>query len=366
MMQVAAVVEQSWHRVPGGTARATNETLAALTAHPDAPGLIGVAARHRHPPEPTWEPPVPVRHFRLPRRALYAGWLMTRWPPVEDAAGPVDVIHATSAAVPPRTAPIVASVYDLAFLHHPDHASRVGQRFFERSWSIIRDEVDIVACPSAVTADDCVAHGIDRERVRVVPLGTHASPASDEAVVDARSRFRLPPEFILWVGTIEPRKNLTRLVEAVALLGDAGPPLVLVGPTGWGEQVESYGHRLGRRLRVLGFVDDDELRALYRAASVFAYPSLLEGFGLPVLEAMAQGTVVVTSAGTATEEVCGGGGVCVDPLSVPAIADALDRLLADETERGRLGAAGAARAAEATWERTAELTLAAYRDAARV
>lgn len=363
-MRVAAVVEQSWHGVPGGTATATNNLLAAITALDGAPEMVGIAARHRVPAMPEFAPPVPVCQLRLPRQALYAGWLWARRPDPQRCCGPVDVIHATSAAVPPRRAPLVVTVHDLAFFHFPDHATRAGQRFFERSWKVVSREADLVLCPSEATADDCVAHGLDRSRLRVVPWGVHAPPVTDAQVAAVRRRHQLPDEMILFVGTIEPRKNLRRLVDAVAGLGPEAPPLVVAGPAGWDDGFAAAVAPLGDRVRLLGRVPDGELAALYAAATVFAWPSLLEGFGLPVLEAMAQGAAVVTAAGTATAEVAADAAVLVDPADTGAIGDAIASLLSDTAERQRLGEAARRRAATYTWERAAAATVDAYREVA--
>lgn len=364
MLRVAAVVEQSWHSVPGGTAAATNAQLAAVAALVDAPELVGVAAAHRLPPPDDFAPPIPVRHLRLPRRALYAAWLGVRRPRVESATGPVDVIHATSAAVPPRSAPLVVTVHDLAFMHFPHHATRVGQRFFERSWALVEDEADLVLCPSQATADDCVAHGLSADRIQVVPWGVDNTRAGPAEISEVRSRLGLPAEFVLFVGTVEPRKNLRRLIDAMEALGPSAPPLVVAGPAGWNEDVATLTASLGDRIRLLGRVAAADLAPLYAAATVFAWPSLLEGFGLPVLEAMAQGAAVVTSLGTSTEELANGAGRCVDPTSVDAIAGAIGDLLEAPHERERLGELARARAQEFTWKRTAVATVAAYRQAA--
>jgi glycosyltransferase involved in cell wall biosynthesis len=172
----------------------------------------------------------------------------------------------------------------------------------------------------------------------------------------ARRRFGLDRPYLLFVGTLEPRKNLTRLVAAMATL-PTDHVLAVAGLEGWGEASPPAGDRV----RLLGFVSDAERDALYAGADAFVYPSLREGFGLPVAEAMAHGTPVVTSRGTSTEEVAGGAAVLVDPYDVESIAHGIGTALA---ERDRLSAAGRTRAAELTWEQTAAATLAAYRDVA--
>lgn len=349
---MALTLEQCWHRVPGGTAVAALELARALATREDVTP-VGVAAGHRHPPPEAFRPPIGVRHLALPRPLLYESWLRLRRPAVTGATGPVDVVHATTIMVPPRSGPLVVTIHDLAFLHEEGHATRRGRRLFERSLALVRRDADLVLCSSAATLADCEAQGIDAKRLRLVPLGVDVRPATAEDVARVCRRYGLDGAYVLFAGTNEPRKNLPRLVEAC---GRQRLPLVLAGPAGWGEQVPAGGS-----VRVLGLVPDDDLRALYAGAAVFAYPSLREGFGLPVLEAMAQGAPVVTSRGTSTEEVAGGAAVLVDPLDVADIARGLEEAC---TRSRELAAAGRARAAAATWARTAELTVAAYREAA--
>ena len=174
------------------------------------------------------------------------------------------------------------------------------------------------------------------------------------------ARHDLPAQFVLFVGTIEPRKNLERLVQAVAHL-DEPLPLVIAGADGWGGVAATLG-RTSVETRFLGFVDDRDLPGLYAAATVFAYPSVWEGFGMPVAEAMVQGTPVITSRGTSTAEVAGGAAVLIDPLDVDDIARGLTTALGD---RDRLHVVGRARAAEMTWEAATAATVAVYVEARR-
>ncbi len=272
--------------------------------------------------------------------------------------GPVDVVHATGHVAAAGRAPLVATVHDLSFLHDPSHFTRRGISVFTRFLDVIRAEASVVICPSEATRGDCLMAGIDADRLRVAPHGTAAAPATQADVDRVREAYRLDRPFVLFVGTIEPRKNVGRLLEAFAHLGDVDAELILVGPDGWRTELPPS------TARRLGFVPQRDLTALYAAAAVVAYPSLREGFGLPVLDAMAQGAPVVTSATTSTAEVAGDTAVLVDPFDVDAIAGALSLLLRDRELALRLGKSAQERAATFTWARTAEAIVAAYRDAA--
>jgi glycosyltransferase involved in cell wall biosynthesis len=298
----------------------------------------------------------------LPRLALYESWHYTRAPKVERVTGPVDVIHVTGGAIPPRSAPLVVTVHDLAFLHDQTHFTRHGLRFFKRATQLAKRDASIVLAPSQATADDCVANGFDADRVRVVPWGIDVVATDAERVAQARTKYELDRPFVLWTGTIEPRKNLSTLLRAFASV-DPGVELVLVGPRGWNEDLDALLAPVRSRVRVLGFVDPDELAPLYAAAEVFCYPSVREGFGLPVLEAMAQGTPVVTSADTSTAEVGGEAVVLVTPTDHEEISAAINGLLRDPGRARTFGAAGLARARTYTWERTAEMIVTAYHEA---
>jgi glycosyltransferase involved in cell wall biosynthesis len=197
-----------------------------------------------------------------------------------------------------------------------------------------------------------------------VPLGVRPPAAFDaDARAEADRWHALERPYVLSVGTAEPRKNLSVLVEAMRALGRDDVDLVLVGPAGWGEDVATLVAPLGDRVQRLGFVPDADLGHLYAGAAAFAYPSRWEGFGLPVLEAMAHGAPVVTSAGTACAEVAGDAGLLVAADDSAALGQALARLLVDPAEADRRRALGRARAAELTWERTADLTADAYAEA---
>lgn len=357
-MRVAYTLEQCWHAVPGGTAVAALRVAEAMALQDDV-RLIGVAGRHRHLPDDPWTPPIPIAHLPVGSPWLYQTWLRFGWPKVERATGRVDVAHATGLVPCPTDAPLVVTLHDLAFLHTPEHFSRIGVSVFRKSLDTIRRDAALVLCSSQATMDDVSFAGISDDRLRLVPLGVEIEHAPPDEVARVRRLYDLPDEYLLFVGTVEPRKNLRGLVAAIGLLDDP-LPLVVAGAEGWGEiGVDATGTA---GVRFLGFVPSDDLNALYAGAHVFCYPSEREGYGLPVLEAMAQGVPVVTSAGTATEETAGNAAVLVEP-SDPAdiargIGDAISR-------RSELSAKGIARAHKLSWSNTAALTAAAYRELVR-
>lgn len=266
--------------------------------------------------------------------------------------------------------PVVVTVHDLSFLRYP-HLFRPANPFYLRLFTrlSVRRAQRVIAV-SAHTAEETVRLlGVAREKIRVVYHGVDPifRPLAAEEVAAFRARRGLPDRFILFVGTLEPRKNLVRLIEAFARSGvDAETTLVLAGARGWyDDEVFATVERLGLSSRVHfpGYVPNDELPLWYNAARAFAYPSLYEGFGLPVLEAQACGTPVLTSSVSALPEAAGDGALMVDPYDVEAIAGGLRSLLTDETLREVLRQRGLEHAARFSWPRTAAETVTVYQEA---
>jgi glycosyltransferase involved in cell wall biosynthesis len=350
-VRVAYTFEQCWHRVPGGTGISAIEVAKELSLI-EGLDLYGVAGRHRRPPTEGFIPPVKVAALPFGGPILYEMWTRLRWPKVESVIEDLQLVHATTIIPPATDLPLVATIHDLAFIRHPEFFTARGNKMFTRSLRILQDRASLILCSSMSTYRDCLYAGFEEWRLRHVPLGvtTHVITEADRKRV--RTAYSLPDDFILFVGTLEPRKNLARLVEALSSMSGA-PPLIVVGMEGWGEAAPLEGHDV----RFTGFVPSEDLPALYNLCTVFAFPSIMEGYGLPVIEAMAHCAPVVTSRGTSTEEVAGGAAVLVDPLDLTSIASGIREALAN---RDAWSSRSLDRAAQVPWSETARLTFAAY------
>ena len=310
----------------------------------------------------------------LPRPALYEAWARLGRPDVTrmPGLGRADVVFAPSVAVPPRgRRPLVVTVHDAAPCLFPESFPARGLRFHLAGLDAAARRADVVITVSESSRAELAAHtDIPASRIRVVPNGVDAEQAAAGAVEDLADRLGLSGRpYVLWVGSLEPRKNVEALLGLPAALRAAGLPhrLVLAGPDGWGPTAEAAraaaaGAREGS-LRLVGRVPAADLAALYAGASLFCFPSIHEGFGLPVLEAMAQGTPVLCSRAASLPEVAGPAARYVDDPGSAAWDEAVVQLLADGAALAEMAAAGRARAAGFTWAACARATGAALRDA---
>lgn len=395
-MRVAVNLEQLLSPSPGGIGRYAARLVANLADL--GVEVYPVVARHSaEEVKAAWEVfglqslPGP-RVLALPRPFLYDAWHLLAWPPLVPGAGAgVDLVHAPSLAVPPKAGrPLVVSVHDAGPWLFPEAFGRRGRWFHKMGARAAVRRADRVITGTHAAADE-LAHymGLPEDRIRVVAYGVGPpSPPSPPHVAGLLRRYGLSgAPYVLWVGSLEPRKGVGTLVAAMARLAGptlAGPTLAgptLAGPTrtaglraelvlagyaGWqSSTIIAPGDRavLGSTLHQLGRVGEAELQALYAGAGVFAFPSLHEGFGLPVLEAMAAGVPVVASDIPAIREVAGGAAVLVSPGDVNAWAEAIKGALgASARERATVVEAGYRRAAQFSWTRTAEATLAIYNE----
>jgi glycosyltransferase involved in cell wall biosynthesis len=294
--------------------------------------------------------PPHVRLVQLPVRKpqlTYLAWHTIRRPAIERWIGPQDVVHATSPNVVParRAARLVLTVHDLVWWRFPEGLTAWGRFFHRTGLEIAAREATAIATDSEATRADVLERmgsAIDPSKVHCIPLGTEIRVEADPArIAAAKLAFGITGDYVLAIGTIEPRKNHRRLLEAF----DALPTdirdrtqLVVVGAPGWGLERESLAST--DRLVWTGYISDDDMRALLSGATAFAYPSLFEGFGLPILEAMACDVPVITSNTSSMPEVAGDAALLVDPESVPEITAALLRLLSDAGLRQSLVARG--------------------------
>lgn len=283
--------------------------------------------------------------FPLPPKL--AGYAMSGTSiPFELLVGKVDLIHASDWSQPSAKAPIVTTVHDLVFRKYPETVdSLISNTQSRRLNKIVNSSTRIIADSHATEHDLIELYNLDPSRISVIYPGIAANyrPASTTEMMRVRAKYSLPEKFILSVGTQEPRKNLARLIEAA---NSMEIPLVLVGRYGWGDHTQT-----------LGYVPDSDLPALYASATVFCYPSLYEGFGFPVLEAMACGAPVVTSNQSSLPEIAENAAILVNPLSVSSIQEGITQAI---KSRDNLIKLGFAQAAKFTWDNTAKQVLEFY------
>ena len=319
-------------------------------------------------------PPLPnvrLKDFRLPVRAVNFLWQELGWPPLDVfAGGRLDLTHSPTPLILPTRGRTVVTVCDLFFLDDPEKADAEARRVFVRKAEKSLRAADGVLTISRFTRAAVLDRfGLDADKVEAALLGVggdYSVPPAREDLEQTQKRLGLPSEFVLFVGAVEPRKNLPGLIEAMRIIRDRGlrAPLVIAGREGGDsgrvrERIAARG--LEDRIFFAGYVSDTELRHLYRLARLLVVPSFLEGFGLPLAEAMASELPAAVSAAGALPEVGGDAPLYFDPVDIEGMAEAVSRLYEDETLRRDRIAAGRARAAELTWDRTAAATLAFYK-----
>ncbi len=300
-----------------------------------------------------------------PRFPVRAVWLQTAVPAQIARIAPDFAFFPNYMAPILPTCPYVVTVHDLAVFLYPETFT-FKKRVLQRALlpTLVRNAAAVLTPSEATRQDVLKLLPCDPRRVVAIPLAAgdeFKTPPTAQEIAQERAALHLPERYVLAVGTLEPRKNLVRLIRAFERVAARHPDvhLVIAGGRGWRD--DSIRATLGetpakQRIHTVGYVSPAALRVLYAEALLLCYPSLYEGFGLPVAEAMAMGTPVLTSRGSSLDEVAAGAAIAVDPLAVEGIALELDRILGDATLRGQLRARGLKRAAELTWQQTAKAT----------
>lgn len=316
-----------------------------------------------------------MRRYRLeelpwPIRRLYPSWAVARRPALPAPLASLDIIHSPlPAAIPPKGKKqrLVVTVHDVAFVVYPEMYPLQWRLMYRAGlFRAVRD-ADVIITPSRHSAEDLMRRSrIGRGRIQVIPLAA-SLPSKAPQVEETLGRLKVRRPYVLFVGTLEPRKNVVRLIRAYRRMAGRGAPhsLVLAGAMGWRHQalMRELALEGPGEIVLTGTVSPDDLDALYRGASLFVYPSLYEGFGLPLLEAMARGIPCVASIASSLPEVAGEAALPVDPRSVGGLAEAMERVVNDRQLAARLSEAGVARASGFSWDETARRTLEVYKQA---
>lgn len=362
-MKIALDIHTVGQRHTGNETYMRNLTAAMVRQANDVDWLYYHFRHAEHPQWPgeyrqlRWHTPFLRLPFELPRRLR------------EDRP---DLAHFQYIAPPRSSCPFVVTVHDISFETDQSFFNPVDRLRMRMliPWSVKR-AAHVLTVSEFSKTQIVEQYGVSGDRVTVTYNGVDevfAKPLSDQEVLRIKQRYRLKEPFILAVGNVQPRKNLVRLLRAFSALSASGDAedwsLYMVGQSRWGAE-ESYRQlsQLGleNKARFLGYVDTQEdLAALYKIATIFAYPSLYEGFGLPIVEAMAAGTPVLTSNVTSMPEVAGDAAVLVDPTSVDDIAEGLQRLMGDPLLVDALIDKGKRRAKAFSWDTAASQTLSVY------
>lgn len=352
----------------GGIARYSRALISAMAEIVSTDDFILFYNRFREK-GPAWIPNsarFKVREIFLPRRLLNGMWDTFEWPPIEFFCGSVDLFHGLHFVLPPvRKARRALTVHDLTYLKFPDYFTdrRLNERGYRQELPRALARADAVIAVSQKTRDDLVElMKFPEERVRVIYEGVEHhlfTQVERQKATPIRKLYGLSrPYLIFLVGTPEPRKNIARTVEAFRKVG-SDYKLVLIGPQKPLEKLlggDTHG------IIFTGVVPEDHLPAVLSGAVISLYPSLYEGFGLPVLESMACGVPVITSNRGSLPEIAGGAAILVDPEDVDSISDVISGLMRDESLQNRLKIMGKKRASEFTWQKTAAETLSLYKE----
>lgn len=279
--------------------------------------------------------------------------------PIENFLGAIDVLHSSDWTQPPTKAAKVTTIHDFGFLKYPEVAHPKIKAVMERRFKWIKKEVDLIIAVSQATKKDIMEIlNIPEEKIRVIyeAVSEDVNQVKDQKIIEkVKKKYGLKGNYLLSVATLEPRKNLKRIIQAFALLKTKNLKLVVAGKQGWGD----FKNLSSTNVIFTGYVSHEDKQALYSGATCFVFPSLYEGFGLPILEAMKCGCPVVTSNISSMPEVAGKAGILVDPLNVKNIAEGINQAIKDKKE---LINKGFEQVKKFSWEKTARETLKIYQE----
>jgi glycosyltransferase involved in cell wall biosynthesis len=369
MTSVAFLIDPVFSHVPGGTGTYIQELVPALVRQD--PGLK-ISLFHARVSDPRLSRAAWVEDYRVEEladgiRTLYPRWNLVGRPGLPAPLSTLDLVHAPSGVAIPPTAKgqrLVVTVHDLAFLVVPSFFPPKWRGVYRMGLRVAVRRADAIITPSRSTAEDLLSRTkVDPARVHVIPEAAGAPDGGGDPA-EVATRLKIPRPYLLFVGTLEPRKNLVRLVRAYRRAATSGIPhaLVLAGPLGWRHQSLLREIALAGPGEVVltGRLSPSDLDAVYRGAAAFVYPPTYEGFGLPVLEAMSRGVPTICSNTSSLPEVSGEAAVGVNPGSVREMAAAIEAVLTDQGLADRLAARGRTRAQRFSWDETARLTLQVY------
>lgn len=369
MTSVAFHIDQLSFPAPGGIGTYIRNLGPAMARRDPSLELVLFRSRFEREggPAETWVRDFCVEEIPASIKTLYPRWALTARPPLPPPLQVCDIVHATNPAAVPPAGPgqrLVVTVHDLAFEHYPSMFPRNWRYLYRAGLRAAVKRADAIVTPSRNTAEDLLSRTkVDPAKLHVVPLAASLGIGSLDPG-EALERLKVRSPYIVFVGTLEPRKNLVRLVRAYRRVAATGLPhaLVLAGPLGWDHDalMREIALQGPGEIVLTGALTGDEIDAVYRSADAFAYPSLYEGFGLPVLEAMARGIPTITSTTSSLPETAGDAALGVNPRSVREIAMAIERVLTEPDVADTLSRRGRAQAERFSWDETARLTLQVY------
>ncbi len=355
-----------------GLGRYAGEVARALAEHKNQLNLTLFYNRQGKACLPDYLNHLPYKTVNLGNKPWRMAVLLSQlihWP-MDKNFGAVDIFHATNHLLAHFShARTVYTLHDLIFLHYPEYHLPYNRWYLTFSMPRYLQAADVIITPSECSRQDALKfYPLPESKIKVIPEAPSPifRPTSDPAILSrVREKYHLPKKFILHVGTIEPRKNLGRLLEAFKPLLVDWPnlKLVFIGKKGWlyapfFEKLQAEG--LQEQVIFPGFVAETDLPIIYQLATVFAYPSLYEGFGLPPLEAMACGTPVVSSNRASLPEVVGEGGLLIEPTDSMALYQALRQVLSDTELQAHLRYQGLRQAEKFSWHKTAHALIEVY------